>query len=167
MAIMASPFITPGIRNPHIDAADKAPLHDSDGVIGIVVDGKARAYLVSAFAGFQHHVVNDVLLGQPISVTHCDLRNCTRVFTGTKGDHPLELSCAGRSREGGLVLIAPGGMFDQETGDSVNPGAPALPYPQFAFVLTTWAEWKRAHPNTDVYVGEDANQPASERSLRK
>src|SRR5438105_6426041 len=106
VAIMASPFITPGIRNPHIYAADKAPLHDDDDVIGIEIERKARAYLVSAFAGFQHHVVNDILLGQPISVTHCDLHNCTRVFTGPKGDQPLELSCAGRSHEGGLVLIA-------------------------------------------------------------
>ena len=155
-AIMASPFFSPGIDSPHTCPADEAPLRDNDEVIGIALDSKARAYLVSAFAGFQHHVVNDVLAGEPISVTHCDLHNCTRVFTGSEPDKPLPLSCGGRAHGGGLLLLAPGGMFDQETGDSVNPGGPGLPFEQVPFVVTTWAEWKRAHPNTDVYVGEIA-----------
>ena len=181
---MDSPFITPGIRNPHIYAADKAPLHDNDDVIGIEIERKARAYLVSAFAGFQHHVVNDILLGQPISVTHCDLHNCTRVFTGPKGDQPLELGYPGQMLYLFVQSLVPAvlasmitfsetviyttyaaapriwdlsPLVDQQTGGPLNPGAPALPYAQFSFVRTTWAEWKRAHPNPDVYVGEDAN----------
>jgi hypothetical protein len=157
VAIMTSPFLWPGINNPHTYSADEAPVRDDDDVIGIDVGGKARAYLVSAFAGFQHHVVNDVLAGQPVSVTHCDLHNCTRVFTGSEQGKPLQLSCGGQSQEGGLVLMAPGDLFDQETGHSLIPDAPGLPYQRFPFVVTTWAEWKRAHPNSDVYVGDDSD----------
>jgi len=34
-------------------------------------------------------------------------------------------------------------MFDE------NP-----PLDDYAFILTTWGEWKTRHPNTDIYTGE-------------
>ena len=150
---MASPFTWPGIDNPSMVTAAKASLRDGEEIIGVSVAGKARAYLISAFAGPQHHVVNDVLFGQPVSVTHCDLENCTRVFTGAERDQPLGLACGG-TLKGGLLLSAPGGIYVQETGASLNPALSGLPYERFPFVVTTWADWKRAHPETDVYVGD-------------
>jgi len=143
---MATPFISPGIQDPRTYAAAQAHLHDEEEVIGICVGGRSRAYLVSAFSGPQHHVLNDLLLGQPVSVTHCDLKNCTRVFTSPQGHQPLDISCAG-SLGGGLLLLAPGGVYLQD--------APALPYQEFPFTVTSWADWKKTHADTDVYIGKE------------
>src|SRR5438132_3563971 len=68
-----TPFMWPGIDHPKILPAAEAHLQDQDQVIGVEVEGEARAYLVSAFSGLQGHVVNDVLAGQPVSVTHSDM----------------------------------------------------------------------------------------------
>jgi hypothetical protein len=152
---MATPFGWPGIETPLTFAANQATLRDNDEVIGVCVNSAARAYLVSAFAGPQHHVVNDLLSRQPISVTHCDLENCTRVFTGAENDKPLKLACGG-SLNGALLLSAPGGTYVQETSASLNPDAPGLAYDRFPFVITTWGDWRRGHPDTDVYVGGES-----------
>ena len=48
---------------------------------------------------------------------------------------------------GGLLLLAPGGVYLQD--------APALPYQEFPFTVTSWADWKKTHADTDVYIGKE------------
>src|SRR5205823_5526123 len=107
----------------------------------------------------------DVLFGKPISVTHCDLQNCTRVFTGAESAKPLALACGGMFK-GGLLLSAPGGIYVQETGASFNPDSPDLNLEQIPFVVTTCADWKRDHPQTAVYDGDNGEVPGFSRSPR-
>jgi hypothetical protein len=147
----ATPFLWPGILRPHTYGADKAPLGDGDQVIGVMAGGKARAYLVASFAGQERHVVNDLVAGRPVTVTHCDLSNCTRVFTGSRRGEVLDIACGG-TYKGSLLLATPAGICLQD--DAVaNPGMPAVPYEQLPFTLTTWGEWKHQHADTDAYVG--------------
>src|SRR5262249_40673622 len=72
-------FNAPGIDRPPIVAAGDAGLNDNEEVIGVDVRGKARAYRLSALLDRQHHVVNDLIDGVPVTVTYCDLSNCLRV----------------------------------------------------------------------------------------
>jgi hypothetical protein len=150
----ATPFLCPGILRPHTYRADTAPLGDGDEVIGVMAGGKARAYLVAAFAGQERHVVNDLVAGRPVTVTHCDLSNCTRVFTNSNQGQVLDIACGGRYR-GSLLLATPAGICLQDDAAG-NPGMPAVPYEQLPFTLTTWGEWKHLHADTDAYVGGDS-----------
>ena len=150
----ATPFLSPGILRPHTYRADTAPLGDGDEVIGVMAGGKARAYLVAAFAGQERHVVNDLVAGRPVTVTHCDLSNCTRVFTNSNQGQVLDIACGGRYR-GSLLLATPAGICLQDDA-AANPGMPAVPYEQLPFTLTTWGEWKHLHADTDAYVGGDS-----------
>ena len=60
------PFVP--LDDPEVVAARKATYLDADDVVlGIEVNGKARAYPVR-FIAF-HHVVNDVVGGRPVAVT--------------------------------------------------------------------------------------------------
>lgn len=53
--------------DPEIVSADEAPIGDDDIVMGIVVNGEARAYPVNYMNGPLNEVVNDELGGQAIA----------------------------------------------------------------------------------------------------
>ncbi len=55
--------------DPEIIAAADADLGDDDVVIGIVIEGQARAYPVNYMNGPLNEVVNDTLAGEPIAST--------------------------------------------------------------------------------------------------
>lgn len=133
--------------------ADKAPLDDDTPVIGVLVAGQARAYLIEAFEhGPRSHVVNDLLGKVPISVTHCDISGCTRVFKGATLGRPLQLSAAGiRDRQ--MVLSLDGHLYGQETAKPLDEGSAAFPCREYQAEVTVWSVWRHAHPGTDVYMG--------------
>jgi hypothetical protein len=149
----AEAWDTPGIVQPPALPPDKAALDDDTPVIGVFASGKARAYLVEAFEhGPSSHVVNDVLGRVPISVTHCDVSGCTRVFTAAAPGQPLELSVVG-IRDGQMVLRFAGHMYRQETSESLDQGGATFPCPEYPAELTVWSDWRQAHPESDVYMG--------------
>lgn len=58
----------PAILNPHIIAAEEASFMDPDDeVIGVVINGQARAYPINILNW--HEVVNDTVNGASIAVT--------------------------------------------------------------------------------------------------
>lgn len=57
----------PPIYQPHFVAAAEAPLQPDELVIGLVIDGEARAYPVTTLN--RREMVNDVVGGTPVLVT--------------------------------------------------------------------------------------------------
>lgn len=142
-----------GIDQPIALPADKAPLDDDTPVIGVLASGRARAYLIEAFEhGPKSHVVNDLLGKIPISVTHCDVSGCTRVFTGATLGRPLQLAAAGiRDRQ--MVMSLDGHLYRQQTAEPLDEGSAAFPCREYQAEVTVWSVWRHAHPDTDVYMG--------------
>lgn len=146
-------WVAPGINQPPTLPADKVMLDADTPVIGVVASGHARAYLVEAFEhGRASHIVNDLLGKVPISVTHCDISECTRVFTGATQGQPLELSAAGL-KDGRLVLKFDGHLYRQETSEPLDEDGVPLPCREYPAELTAWGDWRQAHPETDIYMG--------------
>ena len=146
-------YEAPGIEQPATLPAGKAPLDDDTPVIGVFVAGHARAYLVEAFKnGPETHLVNDLLGQVPISVSHCDISGCTRVFTGDKPGRTLALSVGGRKNRR-LLLKYGERMYRQETSEPLEGGGACLPYRVYPAELTEWRAWRQSHPETDVYMG--------------
>ena len=59
----------PSVVDPAVVSAREAPwLEDADEVVGVVVQGQARAYAITMLA--YHHVVNDVIAGIPVLITY-------------------------------------------------------------------------------------------------
>jgi hypothetical protein len=142
----------PGVNRPPAVPAARADVADDAPVIGVVAGGRARAYVVQALARSPlSHIVNDVLGGVPVSVTHCPIAGCTRVFAG-EGDAPLDLRQGGLTADG-MTVRAAGREYYQETQAPVESGPAAFPYSTHPWVTTTWGAWRRAHPDADVYVG--------------
>lgn len=61
-----SPWIMPVVSCPPVRTAATANLPDDARVVGVVVDGKARAYLLKAMCDTSRHVLNDLLANRPV-----------------------------------------------------------------------------------------------------
>jgi Protein of unknown function (DUF3179) len=153
-------FEMPGLQEPPAQPATESKIGDGDEVIGVVVNGRPRAYWLKALKYPPWHIVNDVVDGVPLSVTHCDRTNCTRVYTGARSPRPLDLNLGGLyGRE--MIVKAGGALYFQETGKPFEPGAgaPPLPYADHPWERTTWKAWRQRHPETDVFIGLEGIGP--------
>jgi hypothetical protein len=154
----------PGIRQPPALPAGAAHLRDNTEVIGVAAAGRHRAYVIDALVRREQHVVNDQLGGAPVTVTYCDRTDCARVFTDARGGGPLDVASGGwvgRYEEGCMLLRVGSDRYRQDTGLPLAKDAPPFPLARAEFVRTTWKEWREAHPDTDVYVGEPPSVPGS------
>ncbi|RMG41926.1 MAG: DUF3179 domain-containing protein [Planctomycetota bacterium] len=137
-------FFRPGIREPQAVPAEQADLPDDTQVIGVVVDGHARAYVASAMSEPETHVINDRIGGKYVSVAFCDIQQCATAYRAdADGERPLELWVAGWDYDE-MVLLGPKGSFRQKSDPPRYPTVPCE--------LTTWGRWRRRHPRTDVVV---------------
>jgi hypothetical protein len=140
-----------GLARPPVLEAGAAGMGDDEEVIGVVVDGKARAYRVKALEYPPWHIVNDVIAGVSVSVAHCNLNECTQVYTDREAKGPLDISQAGLYR-GEMVVKVDGTLYVHKTGEPVE-GAKPLPYAVMPMTRTTWGAWRREHQGTDAFVG--------------
>jgi hypothetical protein len=139
---------------PPVHPAAAVDLPDGAEVIGVVVERRARAYLLTALAPVDHHVVNDLVGATPVTVTFCDQTRCVRVFTDEARGRPLDVWLGGY-KDGGLLLRVGGVYYYQASGEvPLKPEAAPLPHRRLAHELATWKVWRQAHPETEVYTGK-------------
>ena len=147
-----APF-PPLVDFPVVPARDAAPeVRDEDYVVGVELDGEARAYPLNMLSRPERHVLNDTLGGRPIAVTWCGLCQSPMVYVR---------QAAGKT----LVLFVPGGVFgenmaiqDVETGsrwaqllgEAMEGPLKGESLEQLPSVWTDWKTWRTEHPGTTV-----------------
>lgn len=122
-------------------------------VIGVSFAGKHRAYPVAAMSDSISHVINDNVGGQPLTVVYCDRTNCARAFTARDRKSPLELAVGGWLNEGGVSdLLLRNGKYRYllKTREGYGPDAPPFPFEEVQVELTSWGEWRAAHPDSEL-----------------
>jgi len=143
----------PALTNPpSVDPSGTAYLQGDDVVLGVVINGEAKAYPHNI--GWWHEIVNDQVGDQPISVTFCPLTGTGLVFDARGEDGgQFELGVSGLLFNTNLI------MYDRRDGNTL--------YPQIAHkavegsrkgetltllpvVETTWDTWQKLHPDTRV-----------------
>jgi hypothetical protein len=143
----------PAMTNPEAVLPQEAHyLSDEDLVLGVVVNGEARAYPHNL--GWKHEVINDRLGGQYISVTFCPLTSTGLVFDGTAPDSSqIELGVSGMLINSNLV------MYDRRDEETLYPQMihAAISGPRKGDKLellpateTPWGLWKKLHPQTTI-----------------
>lgn len=134
------------------DIGSTAYVADDDRVLGVVLDGQARAYPINL--GWWHEVINDRLGGRPISVTYCPLTGTGLVFDAAGPDGAqFELGVSGLLLNSNLVLydrrddrtLYPQMTHRGLTGQFRDERLRLLPV-----IETTWRRWKQMYPGTDV-----------------
>ena len=152
------PLIEPAMLTPaQIDRANAEErgklLVPSDRVIGVVIDGVARAYPLRLLAW--HEAVNDTLAGRPLVVTYSGLADAATVLDRRIGGEPAVFSVSG------LVYQSSGLLYDRRAGSLPSLWSPldarAVAGPAsgttlevLPSALTTWGDWRADHPRTDV-----------------
>lgn len=133
----------PGISDPYFHAADEVVIPDTTPIIGVVIDGKARAYMDEGMAEADQHIVHDMIGDQQLTIVYCDKSNCVRVFDSTETELDSILMAGMKRDQLQLKVDQKDYALDDES----------IPIPDFESERTTWGEWKAAHPETDIYVG--------------
>ena len=125
-------------------------LLDEDLVLGVYLDGVAKAYPHNI--GWHHEIVNDVASDRALVVTLCPLTGTGMVFDGQgEGNGRLELGVSGLLFNNNLV------MYDRRFEDTLYPQMTHIGIRGYGteqeltlmpVVETTWGNWKRIHPGT-------------------
>lgn len=98
----------PSIDDPRfVPVAEATDLKDSEPVVGLVINGEAKAYPLRILTW--HEIVNDEIAGVPVTVTFCPLCNSSIVFDRRVEEGVLDFGTTGKLRNSDLV------MYDRQT----------------------------------------------------
>ncbi|MCK5245293.1 DUF3179 domain-containing protein, partial [Candidatus Bipolaricaulota bacterium] len=142
-----------------IDQADRT-WDDHDLVLGLELNGSARAYPLEALGPPRFHIVNDVFGDIPVAVTVCSLCYSALVFERPVVDGiVLTFATAGLYLRN-LVMFDPAtlSLWQQLTGEPIAwlaDGPLGIDHKPLALIpadIVEYGEWKAAYPETLVYV---------------
>jgi len=143
----------PAIDRPRFVPAAKASrtfLEDEDRIIGLVVNGKKKAYPIKILNW--HEIVNDSIGGRHVVITFCPLCGTGMVFDSNAAGRQLNFGVSGLLYQSDVLLYdrqteSLWSQIKQEavTGKLIGTRLQLLPSTQ-----TTWGAWKKKHPNTFV-----------------
>ncbi|MGH3680927.1 MAG: DUF3179 domain-containing protein [Natronosporangium sp.] len=141
----------PPIDRPQFVAAADARFPDEDDfVFGLVHRGEVRAYpqLVLVW----HEIVNDVIAGEPVSVTYCPLTGSVVAFTGRARGRPLTFGTTGNLVNSNLLMYdrVTDSEWPQLLGRAIRGPEKGRVLTELPLVWTTWGRWRAAHPDTVV-----------------
>jgi hypothetical protein len=146
----------PSIDDPKfVDVSDATGLSDTEPVIGVVVNGAARAYPLQILTW--HEIVNDTLGGVPITVTYCPLCNSGIVFDRRLDDRVLDFGTTGKLRNSDLV------MYDRQTeswwqqflGEGIVGAMTGRKLKMLPARMESLARFRRRAPDGQVLVPAD------------
>lgn len=136
----------PSIDNPRFITAAEADLDDGDKVIGLARGGAVRAYPQNILV--LHEIVNDRLDGENLAVTYCPLTATAQAFrTGSS-----TLGVSGRLINSNLVMYDrdTGSLWPQIAATAIAGERKGQSLAEVDVAWTTWGEWRRRHPDTEV-----------------
>ncbi|MFQ5927831.1 MAG: DUF3179 domain-containing protein [Terriglobia bacterium] len=143
----------PALTQPKLVQADEADyLRGRDRVFGVEINGDARAYPLRIMNW--HEMVNDVVGGQPISLAYCTMCRSGVLFATRVEGKTFTFGSSG------LLYRSNKLMYDHQTeslwmqlmGEPVagRLAESGIKLKVLPVVVTTWKEWRRKHPKTQV-----------------
>jgi peroxiredoxin len=135
-------FITPS-------EADRF-LKDDDLVLGIVIDGVAKAYPRKIMVW--HEIANDEINGIPVVITYCPLCYTGAAYVRIIDGEPVEFGVSGKLYNSDLV------MYDRKTntywsqilGQGIVGELAGFELPRLPLETLEWGNWKLLYPDTQV-----------------
>ena len=145
----------PSIDNPQfVVAADAEFVSDTDVVIGLEINGDARAYPL--FIMVWHEIVNDVVGGTPVAVTYCPLCYTNQVFERVLDGETVEFGTSGKLYNSNLVMYdrLTDSYWSQALGLAITGELTGDELEIIPFDVITWSDWKTLHPDSKVLTTE-------------
>lgn len=152
------PNAIPALVNPPIvdpDAVEVDYLLDTDRVLGVVVEGEARAYPHNVL--WHHEIVNDQIGSTRIAVSFCPLTGSGVAFDPEVGGQLLDVGVSGLLFANNLVMYdrttlevyGPQLSIEGKCGGYIGQSLELMPLQEMS-----WGRWKELHPDTRVVSGD-------------
>ncbi len=146
----ASRDAIPAITLPEVVGANASFMEPDDRVLGVVVNGEARAYPFGIL--WWHEVVNDTLGGENILVTYCPLTGSGLAFDPLVGGQLRNFAVSGLLWQTNLIMID---LENESLWNQMLLGSQCgidrgTAFNRFPIVETDWATWIQDYPGTTV-----------------
>lgn len=141
----------PSIDKPlFLDIADAGYLTDKDRILGIVVEGEARAYPIRILNW--HEIVNDEISGKSVAVTYCPLCGSGIVYAADFAGKAHKFGVSGLLYNSDVLLYdrQTETLWSQILSKAVSGALVNKKLKVIQSAHTSWAAWKEQHPNTKV-----------------
>ena len=143
----------PAIDRPRFVAAERADkkfMKASDRVLGLVLNGKKKAYPIKILNW--HEIVNDHIGGQPVVVTFCPLCGTGMVFDARIPGRELNFGVSGLLYQSDMLLYdrATESLWSQIKKEAVAGPLTGIHLRLIPSTHTTWSAWQKKHPDTIV-----------------
>lgn len=142
----------PAMNNPLIvEPAQALYLNNDDLILGVVINGQARAYPHSL--GWNHEIINDRLGGRYIAVTFCPLTSTGLVFDATDNQGAqIKFGVSGLLINSNLVMFdrSNNTLYPQMIFTGINGPDKGRTLKLLPVVETTWGLWQQLHPSTSI-----------------
>jgi hypothetical protein len=141
----------PSIDNPKFAGVQGSQfVSDSDVVIGLEINGDARAYPL--FILVWHEIVNDRVGDVPVAVTYCPLCYTNQVFERIINGNEVEFGTSGKLYNSNLLMYDrwTESYWSQALGTAVTGELTGMQLKTIPFDVITWGDWKKLHPDTLV-----------------
>jgi hypothetical protein len=168
----------PALDRPrHVPAAEAGYLLADELVFGVSAGGEHRAYPRRILSW--HEMANDVLGGEPVTLSFCTLCNSAIAYSGRLvSGQTLTFGTSGLLYRSNKLMVdrSTGTLWSNLTGEAVvgplaaeppsdRPAEPPSDRPEpldqpgpmlelLPVTLTTWAEWRSRHPETTALALE-------------
>lgn len=146
----ASRGAIPALDRPELAGTSASFIQDTDRVLGVEIDGEARAYPFGIL--WWHELVNDTLGGQPILVSYCPLTGSGIVFDPRVGGEKRDFIVSGLLFNTNLMMLdrQTESLWNQMLLSSQCGMDRGTVLARFSVVETTWEDWKVLYPSTTV-----------------
>lgn len=141
----------PALDHPRFESADEADwLEDDDLVLGVTIDGQAKAYPVRILVW--HEIVNDTLSDIPIAVTYCPLCGSGIVFSRQQDNQVLDFGVSGLLHNSDLLMYdrQSESLWSQIPGKAISGPRAGDVLERLAVTHTRWRSWQSEHPDSQV-----------------
>jgi hypothetical protein len=134
--------------------ADRSKVDTARLVVGIEVDGQARAFPIQ-FIGY-HHQVRDTVAGKPVMVSYCTVCRTGRVFSPIVDGRPETFRLVGMDHFNAMFEDASThSWWRQANGEAIAGPSKGKALTEIPSRQVTLAEWLREHP-TSLIMQADA-----------
>lgn len=148
---------------PAIDKAEFINAHDADflqagdRILGIEINGVAKAYPVSILNW--HEVVNDAINEVSFTITYCPLCGTGMAFNSDVNGQTLSFGVSGLLYNSDVLLYdrESESLWSQILGKAVTGKYKGTKLGMLPLSHTTWSDWKRHNPSTLVLSRNTGN----------
>ncbi|MDQ3536054.1 MAG: DUF3179 domain-containing protein, partial [Bacteroidota bacterium] len=140
----------PAIDKPEFKKASDIKLDEDTRVLGVIVNGIAKAYPISIMN--YHEIVNDHFGGKPVVVTYCPLCGSGIAFDASIENNTRTFGVSGLLYNSDMLLYdrQTESLWSQIMMEAVSGPLVKSKLQMIPTMNTSWEEWKKKHPQTFV-----------------